>query len=201
MLHQVFNGQMGRESNRQLALSIFTQGHLTDKIVEAQEKNDIAWYVFTEIILTQYKSVVLTYICNSSKPKGMRLGYMGHLTFISDEIIKLFEGYPESIVAVVKDSIDLDKWNSYCAKQLKETKERDCLPLGEVRSNGMHAIVNDDEDDDDDDDVEDDDDELDDEEEAENAEIMLREQVGHFNHLVSPVEVIDDIEEHGEWVA
>ncbi len=43
MLHQVFNGQMGKESNRQLALSIFNQGHLTDKIVEAQEKNDIEW--------------------------------------------------------------------------------------------------------------------------------------------------------------
>lgn len=43
MLHQVFNGQMNKESNRQLALCIFIQGRLTDKIVEAQEKNDIEW--------------------------------------------------------------------------------------------------------------------------------------------------------------
>lgn len=125
----------------------------------------------------------------------MRLGYMGHLTFISDEIIKLFEGYPESIIAAVKDSIDLEKWSQYCTKQLKETKERDCLPLGEVRSNGMHAIVNDEEDDDDLE--EDDEDELDDEEDA---EIMLREQVGNFNHLVSPVEVMKDAEEHENWI-
>jgi hypothetical protein len=43
MLHQVFNGRMDRESNRQLATTIFTQGHLTDKIVEAQKKNDEEW--------------------------------------------------------------------------------------------------------------------------------------------------------------
>lgn len=153
--------------------------------------------MFKKNSIVSFLKRALTCIYNSSKPKGMRLGYMGHLTFISDEIIKLFEGYPESIVAVVKDSIDLEKWNSYCAKQLKETKERDCLPLGEVRSNGMHAIINDD---DDDEEEEDDEDELDDEEEAEHAEIMLREQVGHFNHLVSPVEVIHETEEHGEWV-
>lgn len=43
MLHQVFNGQMNKESNRQLALGIFTQGKLTEKIVEAQLKNDAEW--------------------------------------------------------------------------------------------------------------------------------------------------------------
>lgn len=43
MLHQVFNGQMNKESNRQLALAIFTQGKLTEKIVEAQVKNDLEW--------------------------------------------------------------------------------------------------------------------------------------------------------------
>lgn len=86
----------------------------------------------------------------SQKPKGMRLGYMGHLTFISDEVIKLFEGYPEGIISAVKDSIDLDKWHIYCVGKLKETKERDSLPLGEIRANGMHAIMNDEEEDDDD---------------------------------------------------
>ncbi len=123
----------------------------------------------------------------------MRLGYMGHLTFISDEIIKLFEGYPEGIIAAVKDSIDLDKWQEYCIKQLKETKERDNLPLGELRPNGMHAVMNDDDDDDEEDDEEDDD------EDEENAEIILRQQVGNFNHLGAPVEVDED-EEHENWI-
>lgn len=118
-LHQIFNGQMNRESNRQLALSIFNEGNLTDKIVKAQEQNDI----------------------ECAKPKGTRLGYMGHLTFISDEIIKLFEGYPESIISALDDSIDLDKWHQYCMKQLLETKERDSLPLGDIRANNMLAIA------------------------------------------------------------
>lgn len=106
----------------------------------------------------------------------MRLGYMGHLTFISDEVIKLFEGYPEGIISAVKDSIDLDKWHKYCIGQLKETKERDSLPLGEIRQNGMHAIVNDDDDEDDEDD--DDDDEEDDED---HTEATLRSQISRFD--------------------
>lgn len=82
----------------------------------------------------------------SAKPKGMRLGYMGHLTFIADEIIKLFEGYPETIVNHIKDDIDLQSWNEYCANQLRETKERDRLPLAGPRPNdGMDAATDEDE--------------------------------------------------------
>lgn len=72
---------------------------------------------------------------DSAKPKGMRRGYMGHLTFIADEIIKLFEGYPEVIVNAIKDHIDLKAWNDYCDNELRETKERDRLPLAGPRPN------------------------------------------------------------------
>ncbi|KAI8064073.1 SIT4 phosphatase-associated protein-domain-containing protein [Thamnidium elegans] len=171
MLHQVFNGQMNKESNRQLALAIFTQGKLTDKIVEAQVKNDL----------------------ECAKPKGMRLGYMGHLTFISDEVIKLFEGYPEGIISVVKDSIDLDKWHLYCIGQLKETKERDSLPLGEIKP-GMQATLDDDDDDDDEED------EIDEDEEDDeyNIEATLRNQVGMSNHLYM---VTQEGQDHQDWTA
>ncbi|CEP10194.1 hypothetical protein [Parasitella parasitica] len=113
MLHQVFNGRMDVGLNRNLAISILRDGQLTDKIVIAQKSNDE----------------------ECAKPKGMRAGYMGHLTFISDEIMKLFEGYPETIVLVVKDDIDMEGWNAYCNNELKETKDRDQLPLGGLRPN------------------------------------------------------------------
>ncbi|KAI8888069.1 SAPS-domain-containing protein [Backusella circina FSU 941] len=113
MLHQVFNGRMDVGLNRNLAISILKDGQLPDKIVIAQKTNDE----------------------ECAKPKGMRAGYMGHLTFISDEIMKLFEGYPETIVSVVKDDIDMDGWNAYCNNELKETKDRDQLPLGGLRPN------------------------------------------------------------------
>jgi serine/threonine-protein phosphatase 6 regulatory subunit 3 len=58
----------------------------------------------------------------------MRLGYMGHITFIADEIVKLFQGYPEAIEVSVES--DLEEWYSFCSTSLKETKERDQHPLG-----------------------------------------------------------------------
>ncbi|KAF7726982.1 hypothetical protein EC973_008177 [Apophysomyces ossiformis] len=124
MLHQVFNGRMDKGYNRNLAISIFKDGHLTDKMVEIQRLNDD----------------------ECSKPKGMRLGCMGHLTFIADEVIKLLEGYPESIASEIKMDVDLERWNGYCNNELKETKERDRLPLGGARpSEGMEAEISDDE--------------------------------------------------------
>ncbi|KAJ8655867.1 hypothetical protein O0I10_008531 [Lichtheimia ornata] len=125
MLHQIFNGRMDKGYNRNLAISVFKDGKLTDRMVQAQKANDE----------------------ECAKPKGMRLGYMGHLTFIADEIIKLFEGYPEAVLSQVKDDIDLESWNAYCNNELKETKERDRLPLAGPRPNdGLDGAATDEED-------------------------------------------------------
>lgn len=78
---------------------------------------------------------------------------MGHLTFIADEVIKLFEGYPEAIVQEIKDDVDLEMWYHYCETELRETKERDCLPLGGDRPNEDDAGLRDEDDEDDDDDM------------------------------------------------
>ncbi|RUO96017.1 hypothetical protein BC936DRAFT_142783 [Jimgerdemannia flammicorona] len=76
----------------------------------------------------------------SAKPKGVRLGYMGHLTFISDEVVKLFERYPQEIVTAIKGAVDLDTWSEYVAKGLRETKERDRVPLGGARPAGHDGM-------------------------------------------------------------
>ncbi|KAI8875027.1 SAPS-domain-containing protein, partial [Backusella circina FSU 941] len=107
MIHQLFNSPM-KETNRELVLTLFNQAKLTDRIIEAQKKNDEA----------------------CEKAKGMRLGYMGHITFIADEIVKLFQGYPEAIEIAVES--DLEAWYNFCKTSLKETKERDQRPFGHI---------------------------------------------------------------------
>lgn len=45
MLHQIFNGRMDKGYNRNLAISVFKDGKLTDRMVQAQKANDEEWYV------------------------------------------------------------------------------------------------------------------------------------------------------------
>ncbi|KAH8548276.1 SIT4 phosphatase-associated protein-domain-containing protein [Umbelopsis sp. PMI_123] len=128
MLHQIFNGSMEFGYNRQLALSVLKDGKLTNRIIEAYELNEL----------------------EMSTPKGMRLGYMGHLTFIADEISKLMDNYSE-VEATVRDDVDLQKWDSFYIEVLAETRERDTLPLGGDRpSAGVAYSISEEEEDDED---------------------------------------------------
>ena len=54
---------------RALVISVFKEGNLTNRITLAQRNND----------------------SQCLQPRGVRLGYMGHLTYISDEVVKLGE--------------------------------------------------------------------------------------------------------------
>ncbi|KAJ3015415.1 long-chain fatty acid-CoA ligase [Thoreauomyces humboldtii] len=98
---------------RKLVLSIFKQGDLTKRIIKAQSDNDK----------------------NVAQPKGVRLGYMGHLTYISDEVCKLIEKCNEDFVQEVGEYISAEDWQEYVAGPLSETKERDRQALGGVRPN------------------------------------------------------------------
>ncbi|KAF8939749.1 hypothetical protein BGZ58_008837 [Dissophora ornata] len=135
MVHQVFHrpmGDIGRPDvdgtyippgsdhditegwNRRLTISIFKDGQLTKRITDAQRLND--------------------YEC--AQPKGVRLGYMGHLTYIADETVKLLESYAQtSLLSTLYGFVDLEDWWNYVYKILKETKERDAQVLGGTRPN------------------------------------------------------------------
>ncbi|KAF9439039.1 hypothetical protein BGZ76_001015 [Entomortierella beljakovae] len=137
MVHQVFHrpmGDIGRPDvdgtyippnsdkditegwNRRLTISIFKDGQLTKRIADSQRLND--------------------YEC--AQPKGVRLGYMGHLTYIADETVKLLELYSQtSLMSTLYEFIDLEDWWNYVSKILKETKERDAQVLGGNRPNVM----------------------------------------------------------------
>ncbi|KAK5821059.1 SIT4 phosphatase-associated protein-domain-containing protein [Linnemannia elongata] len=157
MVHQVFHrpmGDIGRPGadgtyvppkadqdmtegwNRRLTVSIFKDGQLTKRITDAQRLCD--------------------YEC--AQPKGVRLGYMGHLTYIADETVKLLELYSQtSLLSTLYEHVDLEDWWNYVSKILKETKERDAKVLGGARPNVIESHKPDHDDGNDDDYIDDND--------------------------------------------
>ncbi|KAH7135810.1 extragenic suppressor of kinetochore protein 1 [Dendryphion nanum] len=111
VVQQVFNGQMDRGFNRSLAIDLFETGRITDRIIEGQQASDEA----------QAKT-------------HMRLGYMGHLTLIAEEVLKFTERHPAELLSQsVLDKVMSQTWVDYVEQTLAETRERDNAILGGVR--------------------------------------------------------------------
>jgi SIT4-associating protein SAP185/190 len=94
-----------------LAIDLFETGNITMRIVDGQKKSDEA-----------------------QEKNKMRLGYMGHLTLIAEEVVKFTERHPpellsESVLEKVMDG----EWITYVEVTLAETRERDNAILGGVR--------------------------------------------------------------------
>lgn len=102
---------MERGYNRHVAIDLFETGSITNRIVEGQEASDKAQ---AEI--------------------HMRLGYMGHLTLIAEEVVKFTERHPPELLSqTVLDKVLHQSWNDYVEHTLTETRERDNAILGGVR--------------------------------------------------------------------
>lgn len=101
-----------RGYNRRLAMDLFETGNITARIVEGQKKSD-----------------------ESQARNRMRLGYMGHLTLIAEEVVKFTERHPPGTLSesVLVDKVMNDEWVSYVEVTLAETRERDNAILGGVR--------------------------------------------------------------------
>jgi len=111
VVQQVFNGQMDRGYNRSLAIDLFNTGRITDRIIEGQEASDKA-----------------------QRETHMRLGYMGHLTLIAEEVLKFTERHSEETLSrEVVDKVHSEEWVNYVENVLSETRERDNAILGGVR--------------------------------------------------------------------
>ena len=64
----------------------------------------------------------------------MRLGYMGHLTLIAEEICKFGTPKPpETLDQTVLDRVNREEWVRYVDGPLAETREKDNAVLGGVR--------------------------------------------------------------------
>lgn len=120
MVQQVFNGSFERGYNRTLAIDLFCHSNCTDLTSQAD--------VTQRILDGQAASD------DAQKEKGMRLGYMGHLTLIAEEVLKLQDRQaPEVLGEQIMERITRDEWNQYLETTLSETRDRDNAVLGGVK--------------------------------------------------------------------
>lgn len=102
---------MDRGFNRSLAIDLFQTGRITERIVEGQQRSDEA-----------------------QLENNMRLGYMGHLTLIAEEVVKFSDRHsPELLSQIVLEKVTSKQWSDYVENTLSETRERDNAILGGVR--------------------------------------------------------------------
>lgn len=111
IVQQVFNGPMDRGFNPTLAISLFEAADVTTQIINGQQASE-----------------------ESQRKSKTRMGYMGHLTLIAEEVVKFTERHPpellsETVLLRVMDQ----EWINYVEGALAETRERDNAILGGVR--------------------------------------------------------------------
>src|SRR4051812_16910153 len=97
--------------NARLAIDLFSTAHITRRIVAGQQASDAA-----------------------QQQSSLRLGYMGHLTLIAEEVVKFTERHPPELLArEVLEAVMEPAWVEYVERTLAETRERDNAILGGVR--------------------------------------------------------------------
>lgn len=118
LIQQIFNGKLDEGMNRDLCVAVFTQRQgLMDRILETIQENNVI----------------------TSKPHGVRLGHMGHLTLITEEVVKLFFNHGKALAPLMSETAtNTDLWAHYIDTTFRETRERDLQPLGGGISVGMH---------------------------------------------------------------
>lgn len=114
IIQQIFNGPFDHGYNRYLAIELFKTDHITDQIVDGTKASN-EYEVKTR----------------------MRLGYMGHLTLISEEICKFLQLHrPETLSpSVVAVTVENENWHHYVNETLMQIRIRDNSILGGQRPN------------------------------------------------------------------
>ncbi|KAI1174215.1 SAPS-domain-containing protein [Nemania sp. FL0916] len=111
IVQQVFNGPMDRGFNPTLAISLFEAADITNAIINGQTSSE-----------------------KSQAESKTRMGFMGHLTLIAEEVVKFTERNPPELLSdLVLDRVMSQDWINYVEGALAETRERDNAILGGVR--------------------------------------------------------------------
>lgn len=102
---------MDRGYNPTLAISLFEAADITNAIINGQRSSE-----------------------QSQARNKTRMGYMGHLTLIAEEVVKFTERNPPELLSeLVLDRVMSQDWIMYVEGALAETRERDNAILGGVR--------------------------------------------------------------------
>lgn len=120
ILQQLFNGDMDTPINRTLTISTFRQGCLVDAILEGSRRNQES----------------------SRQPRLIRLGYMGHLNLIAEEVIKLLERYPSEIASDLQEFFHQPDWDDFVNEELRVSRAKESLPLAGGRPTSEAAMQN-----------------------------------------------------------
>ncbi|BFZ60654.1 sporulation-induced protein [Saitoella coloradoensis] len=107
VVQQVLLGSMPSGYARELAIDVFGRGRIIERIFEGQKRSDESKY---------------------------RLGYMGHLFLIADEIVKLTErSPPETLPPIIAEKVTSKEWLEYVETVIVPTRARENTMLGGVR--------------------------------------------------------------------
>ncbi|KAF5103829.1 hypothetical protein DV451_001205 [Geotrichum candidum] len=119
IVQQIFNGPMTQGYNRYLAIDLFKTGQLTHLICKGQ--TDCAEY---------------------QKTHKCRLGYMGHLTLISEEVVKFTSTYPpETVSPIVEEAVQDSEWVFYVTDTLTKSREQYGSVLGGMISSDGNGSI------------------------------------------------------------
>lgn len=109
VVQQVLNGSMDIGFNKFLAIDLFHLADITNKIIEGQR------------LCTDYET----------SHNGLRLGFMGHLTLIAEEVVKFVQLFPSNTLSeYINEKIESDVWEDYVSNVLYDTREKYNAILG-----------------------------------------------------------------------
>ncbi|KAJ3514203.1 hypothetical protein NLJ89_g2505 [Agrocybe chaxingu] len=109
IVHQVMTGSVeSGHHNRELIISLFRDAKILHRIVEGQSRNDL----------------------ECTKPKGVRLGYMGHLMLISEDVITAMARFPPDLRLIIIQYAPEPEWDQFVTGRYNETKQEDNRLLG-----------------------------------------------------------------------
>lgn len=125
LIHQILTGRVDGGYNRELTVSLFRDARLLHRIIEGSKRNDVERCVFQVLAYMLPAEKIF-----SEKPKGVRLGYMGHLTLISEHVIGALEHLPPDLRLQIAQYAPQPEWDEYVTGRYKETKKKDSSLLG-----------------------------------------------------------------------